>query len=208
MKNCAYLILSLAAMTFIMQHQHEIRQLRQLIETQNQSIHAMQVVLRNNSIQAELALELGRSTRQSLHDSRAKRIVKVTAYSPRSAETDSTPFITAYNTKVRPGIIAVSRDLFAKGWTFGKKVYIKSLGIFTIEDLMAKRKKNQLDVFIPETTKALTFGRRNLEAYLLAPTPVPEETYTQLYHPPHKSVLLATEDICRRTTHPTFTRPN
>lgn len=184
---------------FIIQHQREIRQLRQLIDSQNQSIHALQVELRNNSIQAELALELGRNTQKSLHDSRSKRLVKVTAYSPRSEETDSTPFITAYNTKVRPGIIAVSRDLFAKGWTFGRKVYIKSLGVFTIEDLMAKRKKNQVDVFIPETTKALSFGRRNLEIHLLAPPTIPEQTYTQLYRTPHRDFLLATDDICRRT---------
>lgn len=208
MKNCIYLILSLAAATFLIQQQREVRQLRQLIDSQNQSIHAMQVVLRNNSVQAELALELGRRTRQSLHDSRAKRIVKVTAYSPRSSETDSTPFITAYNTKVRPGIIAVSRDLFAKGWTFGRKVYIKSLGVFTIEDLMARRKKNQVDIFIPETTKALSFGKKNLEAYLLAPPTIPKQTYTELYRAPHRDFLLATEDICRRTLKPTFIRPN
>jgi len=199
MKNCIYLLISLAAVMFIIQHQREIRQLRQLIDSQNQSIHAMQVVLRNNTIQAELALELGRNTQKSLHDSRSKRLVKVTAYSPRSAETDSTPFITASNTKVRPGIIAVSRDLFAKGWTFGRKVYIKSLGVFTIEDLMAKRKKNQVDVFIPETTKALSFGRRNLEVHLLAPPTIPAQTYTQLYRTPHKDFFLATDDICRRT---------
>jgi len=199
MKNCIYLLISLAAVMFIIQHQREIRQLRQLIDSQNQSIHAMQVELRNNSIQAELALEVGRNTQRSLHDSRSKRLVKVTAYSPRSEETDSTPFITAYNTKVRPGIIAVSRDLFAKGWTFGRKVYIKSLGVFTIEDLMAKRKKNQVDVFIPETTKALSFGRRNLEIHLLAPPAIPEQTYTQLYRTPHREFLLATDDICRRT---------
>ncbi|SIN73932.1 3D domain-containing protein [Halodesulfovibrio marinisediminis] len=199
MKNGIYLLLFLAAGAFFIQHQREIQQLRQLIDSQNQELHAMQVVLRNNSVQSELALEIGRRTQQSLHDSRAKRVVKVTAYSPRSIETDSTPFITASNTKVRPGIIAVSRDLFAKGWTFGKKVYIKSLGVFTIEDLMAKRKKNQIDVFMPETTQALSFGRRNLEAYLLNSPPISDKTYTQLYPTPHKDFLLASEDLCRRT---------
>lgn len=199
MKNCIYLFLFLTLGVFLIEHQREIRHLRESIESQNHEIHTLQVVLRNTSSQSKLALEIGHRTQQSLHDSRSKRIVKVTAYSARSIETDSTPFITAYNTKVRPGIIAVSRDLFAKGWTFGKKVYIKSLGVFTIEDLMAKRKRNQIDVFIPQTTKALSFGRRNLEVYLLAPPPIPKETYSQLYKTPHRDYLLATENICRRT---------
>jgi len=198
MKNCIYVLLFLTLGMFLMEHQREIRLLRQRIDSQNHEIHTLQVVLRNTSSQSKLALEIGQRTQQSLHDSRSKRVVKVTAYSARSEETDSTPFITAYNTKVRPGIIAVSRDLFSKGWTFGKKVYIKSLGVFTIEDLMAKRKKNQIDVFIPETAKAVSFGRRNLEAYLLTPPPIPKETFTQLYQTQHHEYLLATVDIARR----------
>lgn len=198
MKHCIYIIISLVVITIVNQHQREISTLKKLVESQNQLISAMQISQRNISVQTKLALTIGRNTQQSLHDSRTKRIVKVTAYSPRKAETDSTPFTTAYNTKVRPGIIAVSRDLFAKGWTFGRKVYIKSLGVFTIEDLMAKRKKNQIDIFIPETTKAIAFGRKNMEAHLLAQPRTQQETYTHLYRSPTPDFLLAADDFCKR----------
>lgn len=198
MKHCIYIVIFTAFAVLIVQHQREIRHLRHQLDSQNQVIHAMQVTQHNMSLQTALALQIGRSTQQSLHDSRTKRFVKVTAYSPRVEETDSTPFITAYNTRVRPGIIAVSRDLFDKGWTFGKKVYIKSLGVFTIEDLMAKRKTNQIDVFMPKTTQAISFGRKNLEAHLLAHPPLKADTYTRLYRSPTPDFLLATEDICSR----------
>lgn len=91
----------------------------------------------------------------------------VTAYSPRPKETDSTPHITASNKKVRAGIIAVSRDLYDLGWVFGRKVYIEGMGIFVIEDLMASRKRSQVDIFMWKTNDALKFGRQKRKVYLL-----------------------------------------
>lgn len=96
-----------------------------------------------------------------------KRTLTVTAYSPERGQTDNTPHITASNNRVRPGIVAVSRDLFDKGWVFGKKIYIKGLGVFTIDDLMANRKQNQIDVFMFNTKQALEFGRQQRDVYLL-----------------------------------------
>lgn len=98
---------------------------------------------------------------------RPKRTVVVTAYTARAEETDTTPEVTASNRKVRPGIIAVSRDLFDSGWVFGKKVYIKSLGVFTIDDLMAESKTDHIDIFMPDLDKATKFGARELDVYLL-----------------------------------------
>ena len=80
--------------------------------------------------------------------------VTVPAYSPRESETDSTPHITAFQTRVRPGIVAVSRDLFEKGWVEGRKVYIDQYGVFEIQDLMHHRKRQQLDIFFYSTQKA------------------------------------------------------
>ena len=98
---------------------------------------------------------------------KVKRTLTVTAYSPERNQTDDTPNITATNNRVRPGIVAVSRDLFDKGWVFGKKVYIKGMGIFTIDDLMHQRKRNQVDIFMPDTSQALEFGRQQRDVYLL-----------------------------------------
>jgi 3D (Asp-Asp-Asp) domain-containing protein len=105
--------------------------------------------------------------REKISSFRAKRTLTVTAYSAERAQTDDTPNHTATNNRVRPGIIAVSRDLFDQGWVFGKKVYIKGLGIYTIDDLMAAHKSEQIDVFMPSTRRAIQFGKKELNVYLL-----------------------------------------
>ncbi len=94
-------------------------------------------------------------------------VLTITAYNAEYAQTDDTPFITASNSRVRPGIVAVSQDLFRKGWVFGRKVYIVGQGVYTIEDLLAKRKKNQLDIFMNSKENALRFGRKRLRVFLL-----------------------------------------
>jgi 3D (Asp-Asp-Asp) domain-containing protein len=75
--------------------------------------------------------------------------VTVTSYSSERRQTDSTPHITAINTRVRPGTEAVSRDLLERGWAFGRKVWIEGMGVYTIEDVMHPRKTRQIDVWRP-----------------------------------------------------------
>lgn len=104
---------------------------------------------------------------RAIKSMKPRRVLTVTAYSPRPSETDSTPYHTATNSPVRNGIVAVSRDLFNQGWVFGKKVYIKNHGVFIIDDLMAERKRNQVDIFMHDTKAAVKFGRKELECYLL-----------------------------------------
>ena len=94
-------------------------------------------------------------------------LLTVTAYSPEPGQTDDTPFVTASNSRVREGIIAVSPDLYAQGWKFGRKVYVKDLGVFTIEDLMAPRLTNTIDIFMFSTSRAMTFGKKKMRVYLL-----------------------------------------
>ncbi len=81
--------------------------------------------------------------------------VWVTAYSSDPAQTDSTPFITASNEHVRDGIIA------ANFLPFGTKLKIPAVfgdKIFTVEDRMAERKKNFVDVWMSTKSAAVDFG--------------------------------------------------
>lgn len=94
-------------------------------------------------------------------------VLTITAYNAEVGQTDATPFITASNSRVRPGIVAVSQDLFRKGWVFGRKVYVVGYGVYTIEDLLARRKRNQLDIFMTSRDQALRFGRKRLRVFLL-----------------------------------------
>ncbi len=94
--------------------------------------------------------------------------ITVTAYSPSVAEYDADPHVTASMVKVRPGIVAVSRDLFDQGWVFGKKVYVKGHGVFEIADLMNKRHKERVDIFFPNADEARRFGIKQVKVALLA----------------------------------------
>lgn len=98
-----------------------------------------------------------------------KHLITLTAYSPTRQETDSTPYTTASMTRpVQGKTIAVSRDLFNKGFTFGRKVYIKDYGVFVIEDLMNSRFKKRIDIFFWNTKIAKNFGKReNKQVYLI-----------------------------------------
>jgi len=76
--------------------------------------------------------------------------VTVTCYNSEPRQTDSTPFITAFNWTVRPGIIAVSTDLLERGYVPGSKVYLKNFGVFTVGDIMHDRFTKRVDIWIPK----------------------------------------------------------
>jgi len=87
-----------------------------------------------------------------------QRLVKATAYNAEASQTDDTPDICAWGDKVRPGIIAISRDLEKLGLTRGKEVEVEGLGTFVVLDRMHKRKTNQIDIFMESKQDALEFG--------------------------------------------------
>lgn len=85
----------------------------------------------------------------------ASLYLRVTAYSSTPDQTDNTPFITANGTHVRDGIVATNM------LPFGTKIEIPSLfgdKIFTVEDRMAKRMKDVVDVWMASKNAALKFG--------------------------------------------------
>ena len=96
--------------------------------------------------------------------------VVATAYTSHRNQTDSTPFLAAWNNKIRPGmkIIAVSHDLIKKyGLTNGVKVKIMGLpGYYTVRDKMNKRLRNHIDIYMGvNKRKALRWGRRRIVLY-------------------------------------------
>ena len=76
--------------------------------------------------------------------------VTVTCYNSEPDQTDSTPFTTAFNWTVRPGIIAVSHDLLERGYVPGSKVYVKGFGVFMVGDIMHDRFTKRVDIWIPK----------------------------------------------------------
>ena len=96
--------------------------------------------------------------------------VTATAYSSHCGQTDKTPFLAAWNNRIRPGmkIIAVSRDLLTKyGLRNGSRVRIGGLpGIYRVRDKMNKRYKKRIDIYMgTNRRKALRWGRRSVILY-------------------------------------------
>lgn len=173
MKFLLLLTVSGILAALLLLQQNTIHELSSHMETMQYEMDTLRADVAGAHARTALALKMTMTNQNSIQVMQRKKVVNVTAYSPREGETDDTPFFTATNRKVRHGIVAVSRDLFDQGWVFGRKVYIKSLGIFTIDDLMAETKRNQIDIFMFDTQEALNFGKRTLEAHLLAMNDVP-----------------------------------
>ena len=96
--------------------------------------------------------------------------VTATAYSSHRGQTDKTPFLAAWNNRLRPGmkIIAVSRDLLTKyGLRNGSRVRIGGLpGIYRVRDKMNKRYRKRIDIYMGmNRRKALRWGRRSVMLY-------------------------------------------
>lgn len=116
-------------------------------------------------------------------DPLAFRPIVVTGYTSCPRETDSTPFITASMTRVRPGCLALSRDLlrtFTPGapFDFGDWVVLPGVGVFIVEDTMNARWRARADIWFRERHDALHWGRRQASIALL---PIPVEAGSDLF---------------------------
>ena len=114
----------------------------------------------------------GKDARFNLVDRFGKRKLRVTAtaYSSHVGQTDSTPFLAAWNNRLRPGmkIIAVSRDMLTRyGMKNGTKVRIGGLrGYYRVRDKMNKRYRKRIDIYMGvNRRKALRWGRRSVVVY-------------------------------------------
>ena len=108
--------------------------------------------------------------RKSKGFGKRKLRVTATAYSSHRGQTDKTPFLAAWNNRIRPGmkIIAVSRDMLTRyGLRNGSKVRIGGLrGLYTVRDKMNKRYKKRIDIYMGvNRRKALRWGRRSVVIY-------------------------------------------
>ena len=92
--------------------------------------------------------------------------VTVTGYSSTADQTDATPFITAANTRVRTGIVALSRDLLREytpgaPFQFGDRVLIRGIGEFRVEDTMNRRYRKRVDIWFATRGEARNWGRQH-----------------------------------------------
>ena len=93
-------------------------------------------------------------------------IVTATAYTSRKGETDETPFLAAWNNRLKPNVksIAVSRDLLGLGLTNGTYLTIDGLpGRYKVLDKMNKRWKKKIDIYMgTNLKKARRWGKQKV----------------------------------------------
>jgi len=92
------------------------------------------------------------------------RIITVTAYSSTVDQCDADPFITAYNTQVRQGIVAA--NFLEKGTQI---MFPEAFGsqIFVVEDKMHERFKYRVDIWMPSVQAAKEFGVKKIRMVIL-----------------------------------------
>ena len=95
-----------------------------------------------------------------------KMEVTATAYTSSVSETDSTPNISAWGDRLKPGmrVIAVSRDLLAMGLTHGTLVTVEGFDKdFIVLDKMNKRWTKKVDIYMGNDKRAaLNWGKRKV----------------------------------------------
>jgi LysM repeat protein len=126
---------------------------------------------KNATIRTDKVLELPLPYRlaQSRYGRKSMRVT-ATAYTSHVEQTDSTPFLAAWNNRLIPGmkIIAVSRDMLSTyGMRNGTKVRIAGLpGIYRVRDKMNKRYRKRIDIYMGlDRQRALKWGRRSVNIY-------------------------------------------
>ena len=128
------------------------------------------------SLEKKRKIRLAKEKKEAKKSRRFRRIgkkklrVTATAYSSHRGQTDKTPFLAAWNNRIRPGmkIIAVSRDMLTRyGLRNGSKVRIGGLsGYYTVRDKMNKRYKKRIDIYMGvNRRKALRWGKRSVVIY-------------------------------------------
>lgn len=92
--------------------------------------------------------------------------VTATAYTSSVGETDSTPTIAAWGDRLKPGmrVIAVSRDLLARGLTHGTLVQVEGFDKdFIVLDKMNKRWTKKVDLYMGNDKRAaLNWGKKKV----------------------------------------------
>lgn len=123
------------------------------------------------SAAAARAQGVTRASSSGLRSTGRSAMVHSTAYNSTPGQTDSTPFVTATGTRVRSGVVALSRDLLGR-FPYGTRLTIEDLSgryssylrgrVFIVEDTMNVRIGNTVDIWMVSRGEAMSWGNRNI----------------------------------------------
>ncbi|WP_407538444.1 hypothetical protein Q0M94_09710 [Deinococcus radiomollis] len=126
----------------------------------------------SNTAAAARAQGVNRAATSALPRSTGRSVVvHSTAYNSTPGQTDSSPYITATGTRVRSGVVALSRDLLGR-FPYGTRITIEDLSgrysnllrgrVFVVEDTMHPRIGNTVDVWMGSLGEAMAWGARTV----------------------------------------------
>ena len=122
-----------------------------------------------NTMEGEARTSRQTGSAQTRHVQRVGMWVRVTAYTPMWKKARGHPRQTASGRWVRPGIVALSRDVErALGVKFGDQVVLEGLGTFIFDDRVSRRHKRHADIFMESSRAARQFGVK--KAYVWVPS--------------------------------------
>jgi len=92
-----------------------------------------------------------------------KLIMEATAYTMRPEE-GTADGITYTGTSVKPGVVAVDPNIIPLGsWLYIQSDFPYITGYYRAEDTGKAIRGNRVDIYIPEISRAMDFGRRKVE---------------------------------------------
>lgn len=94
----------------------------------------------------------------------------VTSYRSIPSQTDSSPWITSIGERVSPRGCAVSPDLLKKNGgplNYGDLVYVEGIGFKFVNDVMNKRNRNAVDIWVRNYSEEKKIGVQKQRVFLI-----------------------------------------
>lgn len=94
----------------------------------------------------------------------------ITSYRSVRSQTDSSPYFTSIGERVHPHGVAVSRDLL-KRWggplNYGDLIYIEGYGFKVVNDTMAARIKQSVDIWVATYEQEKRIGVKHRRVWVI-----------------------------------------
>jgi 3D (Asp-Asp-Asp) domain-containing protein len=92
----------------------------------------------------------------------------VTAYQSRPEQTDSSPLYTSIGLRTSTNTLAVSQDwLREHELKYGDRVMVEGIGVRTVQDVMNRRHKRRMDVWVRCTIEEHMIGVKRRRVWLM-----------------------------------------
>jgi 3D (Asp-Asp-Asp) domain-containing protein len=131
------------------------------LQDQNDGLKTQLDDLKEQNVQLTLDRKVAEQQLAATSKQVSSLVLDATAYTASVKECGKKNGKTAMGGKVIPGATcAISRDL--KKRLGGKRIHVEGVGFLEVNDTMAPKKRNAIDIAAPSVKEALAFGKKSL----------------------------------------------